>query len=109
MYLISGGISPSQPENFCESPGYNTTMEIYSTSSTINSLLNATIYTDNTLSTPLNGGFLYYAVSTTNINTFDVGPSGYSVLEVDTSGYVSNLLSSICTSGGGGDGEPIIA
>ena len=90
--------------DFCFSPGQITGTQVFSTASTIDLLLNVTLYNENTLTTTFasQGTNGYYAVAaTTGLNTFTAGPGSYKLLEVTTGGYVNNVLLQDCAGGGG--------
>ena len=95
--------------DFCVAPGQTTGTAVYSTISVIDLLLNVTLYTNNTLTTAFTslGTDGYYAVAASSgVNTFTAGPTGYRLLEINNSGYITDLLTQDC-SGGGGGGAPI--
>ena len=95
--------------DFCVNPGYTTGTAVYTTISVVDLLLNVTLYTNNTLTTPFTslGTNGYYAVAASSgVNTYTAGPTGYRLLEINTSGYVTDLQTQDC-SGGGGGGAPI--
>jgi hypothetical protein len=90
--------------DFCFSPGQVTGTQVFSTASTIDLLLNVTLYNENTLTTTFasQGTNGYYAVAaTTGLNTFTAGPGAYKLLEVTTGGYVNSVLLQNCSGGGG--------
>lgn len=93
--------------DFCVSPGQITGTVVYSTAPTVDFLTAATLYNENTLTTPFvsQGTNGYYAVSdTSGVNTFTVGPSGYKLIEVTTVGYVNAVLLQDCSGSGTGGG-----
>ena len=93
--------------DFCVDPGQTTGTVVYSTAPTISLLTDTTLYNENTLTTTFaslgtNG---YYAVAASSgVNTFVVGPTGYRLLEVTTSGYINSVTLQDCSGGGGGGG-----
>jgi hypothetical protein len=101
-YYLAGGILASQSgTTYCETPGYNMTLTVQSTGSTVSLLLGSTI---------LDGGFPYvgqgsdwiYAVSATSgDNTFVEGPTGFKYIKINASGVVIDQGTLICGGGGG--------
>jgi hypothetical protein len=100
--------------DFCVSPGYTTGTVVYTLSPTMSSLLNQTLYSDIGLTTPFMGQGTdgYYAVNTiSGFNTYInnsvlVNQTDYYLLEINTSGQVTNLLFNDCDCDGDG-GIPI--
>jgi hypothetical protein len=98
--------------DYCTSPGYTTVTTVYANTidSTLESLLNKTLYTDTSLTTEYEGlgNNFRYAVSTiSGLNTFTEGPSGYRLVTINESGMVVNIEVNPCDCEGNGGG-PIV-
>jgi len=96
--------------DYCIEPGYITVTTVYADTidTTLESLLNVTIYTDTSLSIPFEGlgtDFRYAVSTTSGLNTFDVGPSGYRLITVDENGFVLNIEPNPCDCEGNGGGS----
>jgi hypothetical protein len=98
--------------DYCVEPGYTTVTTVYANTidTTLEQLLNQTLYTDTNLTIPFEGlstDFRYAVSTTSGLNTFTIGPSGYRLLTIETNGLVSNVEVNPCNCSGEGS-EPII-
>jgi len=95
--------------DYCVEPGFTTVTTVYANTidTTLEQLLNTILYIDTSLTIPFEGigSDFRYAVSTTSgLNTFIAGPTGYRLITVDENGFVLNIEvnSCDCEENGGG-------
>tara|TARA_R100000935_G_scaffold40385_2_gene61917 strand:+ start:421 stop:1878 length:1458 start_codon:yes stop_codon:yes gene_type:complete len=95
-YISAGKVSPT---DFCDDT-YTTSKELLSTGSTINEGLGATSCIKGA---PFAGKDLYYAVSTSSINSgAGIGVGTFKVWQIDNNGVITDVSIVGCDTGGGG-------
>jgi hypothetical protein len=98
--------------DYCTDPGYNMNQIVYAntTDTSVEQLLNTTIYSDILLTIPfvgLGSDYRYAVSNTSGLNTFVVGPTGYKLITIEDTGFVSNVEINPCQCEDNGGG-PIV-
>lgn len=97
-YFRSTGLA--NYSSLCQSPGYVTTGQWFSTGTTFSSAIAYTRVYSDTSYTPFNGGSLWYAV--TQDDTFNTLTGGqFNAVQIDADGYIISTVLYNCSGGGG--------
>ena len=101
-YFRSGG--QSSVTTFCQSPGYVTSGQWFSTGSTFTSAIAYLRVYEDMNYTPFNGSDLWYAVTQDDaFNTLTGGQ--FNAVQIDTNGYIISTSIRNCSGGGNGNGN----